>query len=125
MKSQRHELSIATSIAPAAHTATVNGTAVDLSGCNEATVLFNVGTITDGTHTPVVQESADGTTWTDVPAASLGGTLANLTSNTDQKVDYMGTKRYIRARVTVAGAATGGVYGAVVIRGDLRKQPAA
>lgn len=112
-----------TSLAPAARTATVNGTGVDLANRDAATVVFQVGTITDGTHTPKVQESADNSSFTDVAAADLVGTLAALASNVNQKVGYIGTKQYIRAVSTVAGASTGGVYGAIVIRGASKKKP--
>ena len=113
------------SLAPAARTASANGSGVDLANFASATVAFVVGTITDGTHTPSVEESDDNSTFTAVAAADLIGTLAALASNTNQRVGYRGSKRYLRAVSTVAGATTGGVYAAVVIRGDARKQPVA
>lgn len=113
------------SLAPAARTASANGSGVDLANFASATVAFVVGTITDGTHTPSVEESDDDSTFTAVAAADLIGTLAALASNTNQRVGYRGSKRYLRAVSTVAGATTGGVYAAVVIRGDGRKQPTA
>lgn len=116
---------VVNSLAPAARTATANGTGVDLANFHSATIAFIVGTITDGTHTPSVQESDDNSTFTAVAAADLIGTLANLASNTNQRVGYRGTKRYVRAVTTVSGATTGGVYAGVVARGDARKQPVA
>lgn len=116
---------VQTSLAPAARTATANGSGVDLSGFHSTEVAFVVGTITDGTHTPSVQESDDNSTFTAVAAADLIGTLAALASSTNQRVGYRGTKRYLRAVSTVSGATTGGVYAAVVVRGDARKQPVA
>ena len=113
------------SLAPAARTASANGTGIDLANFASATVAFSVGTITDGTHTPSVEESDDNTTFNAVAAADLIGSLAALASNTNQRVGYRGSKRYLRAVSTVAGATTGGVYAAVVIRGDGRKQPTA
>lgn len=116
---------VVNSLTPAARTATANGTGVDLSGFHSAEVAFVVGTITDGTHTPSVQESDDNSTFTAVAAADLIGTLADLASTVNQRVGYRGTKRYLRAVSTVAGATTGGVYAAVVVRSDARKQPVA
>ena len=113
------------SLAPAARTASANGSGVDLANFASATVAFSVGTITDGTHTPSVEESDDNSSFSAVAAADLIGTLSALASNTNQRVGYRGTKRYIRAVSTVAGATAGGVYAAVVIRGDGRKQPTA
>ena len=111
------------SLAPAARTASANGTGVDLANFGSATVAFVVGTITDGTHAPKVQESDDNSSFTDVAAADLNGSLAALASDTNQRVGYRGSKRYIRAVSTVSGTTTGGVYAAVVLRGDARKQP--
>ena len=116
---------VTTSLAPAARTATANGTGVDLQNFHSATIAFVVGTITDGTHTPTIQESSDNSTFTDVAAGDLIGTLAALATNTNQRVGYKGSLRYIRAVSTVAGATTGGVYSAVVLRGDARKKPVA
>ena len=113
------------SLTPVARTATTNGSGVDLSGFHSATVAFVVGTITDGTHTPSVQESDDNSAFTAVAAADLIGTLAALASSTNQRVGYRGIKRYLRAVTTVSGATTGGVYAGVVIRGDARKAPVA
>lgn len=121
MRADMHrELSPATSLAPAARTATANGTGVDLQFAEAAEIEFISGTITDGTHTPKVQESDDNATFTDVPAADQIGTLTALTSNAIQRVAYIGTKRYIRAVSTVTGATAGGVYAAVVQRGHRR-----
>lgn len=112
-----NDMSVANSLAPAARTATANGTGIDLQGYRACAVVFVVGTITDGTHTPKLQESDDNSTFSDVAAADQSGTLAALASSTNQEVSYIGTKRYIRAVSTVSGATTGGVYAAVAIRG--------
>lgn len=116
---------VVNSLTPAARTATANGTGVDISGFHSAEVAFVVGTITDGTHTPSVQESDDNSAFTAVAAADLIGTLAALATGANQRVGYRGTKRYLRAVSTVAGATTGGVYAGVVVRSDARKQPVA
>lgn len=123
MKDLKNNLTVAQSLAPAARTATENGTGADLAGYEGVVVVFDVGTITDGTHTPSVQESNDNTTFTDVAVSDLIGTLSNLASNTVQTIGYVGTKRYIRAVSTVAGATTGGVYSATVVRGLPRRAP--
>ncbi|MBC7193872.1 hypothetical protein [Marinobacter sp.] len=118
-----NNLSVATTLAPAARTANANGSAVDLQGYEGALIQAIVGTITDGTHSLTVEESADGATWTAVAAADLQGSFANLVSNTNQKVGYLGTKRYIRVNAAVTGATSGGVYAVVVLRGNSRKHP--
>ncbi|MEZ5101171.1 MAG: hypothetical protein R3C15_15495 [Thermoleophilia bacterium] len=105
------------SLAAAARTATANGSSADLATYESAAVILNVGTITDGTHTPKLQESDDNSAWSDVAAADLQGAFAALASTTQQEVGYIGRKRYVRVVVTVAGATTGGVYGATIVRG--------
>ncbi len=123
MRDMKNVVDFAPSIAPAAITATATGAGVNLAGYNGAMVCFNVGVITDGTHTPKVQESADNSAFTDVAAGDLNGSFAALASAVNQRVGYKGTKQYVRAVSTVAGATTGGVYGATVVRGHPVKQP--
>lgn len=109
-------------ITPAAKTTTSNGSSVDLSGYNSALVVLTVGTITDGTHTPKLQECDDNSTWADVAAGDLEGTFAALASSTSQYIGYKGHKRYLRVVVTVTGSpSTGGVYGAAVIKGQAQQ----
>lgn len=123
MKSLANSLKITVSIASAAQTADVTGTSVDLANYNSASVVFIPATITDGTHTPSVLDSDDNSTFTAVAAANLSATLAVLASDVVQKVDYMGTKRYIKPKVAVPDATTGGVYGAIIIRGNAHIKP--
>ena len=113
----------AQSLAPAARNATANGTGVDTANMGSVTALFEVGAITDGTHTPVLQHSADNSSWADVPAGSLVGSLVAATANTVQAVGYIGTLRYVRARITVTGATTGALSSAAIVGGSLRKAP--
>lgn len=121
MKDLKTNLAIVAAIVPATHKADVDGSAADLSLFESALVRFQVGEITDGTHTPAVEACDDNATWAAVPASDLKGTLAPLADNTPQTVAYVGTKRYIRPVVVVTGApVTGGVYGAEVIRGHGR-----
>lgn len=97
---------------------TSNGTGVDLSGYDSCTVEFEVGTRTDGTHAAKIQDSADNSSFADVAAADQVGTFAaDVASNVNQRVAYIGGKRYVRAVLTTSGATTGAVVGASVIRG--------
>jgi len=115
---------LATVVPTGNRTATVNGTGIDLQGYDGALVIINADTITDGTHTPKVEESADNSAWNDAAAADLVGTaLVAITAASVQKISYVGAKRYIRVTVTVAGTTTGGKYNAVVVRGLASQQP--
>ena len=106
----------AVSLAPALRNANVNGTAVDLSGYMAASVTFMCGAITNGDHTPAVEDSDDNSTFAPVAAGSLSVAPAAFTANTVQHIEYLGAKRYIRAQVDSDGAA-GAIYGAVIVRG--------
>ncbi|GIJ51315.1 hypothetical protein Val02_82010 [Virgisporangium aliadipatigenens] len=119
-----------TSINPAARTATINGSTVDryASGAmyQDALIIVHTGTITDGTHTITVEESDDNSAW--ATATSLVGTAPVIDNTGDNNkcfaVRYTGMKRYVRVRSAVAGATTGGVYGATVLLSDPRVMPA-
>jgi hypothetical protein len=93
-----------------------------MADVNANLFVFLPGAITDGTHTPKLQESdVSGSGFTDVVAADQIGTLAALAANTVQQVSYIGAKRYVRVVVTVSGATTGGFYTAYVVT-KARKQ---
>ncbi|WP_435215909.1 hypothetical protein [Streptomyces sp. bgisy034] len=119
-------------IAPAAaRTATVTGATVDRmtdeGGFRSALVVLNVGTVTDGTHTVVVQDSPDDSSWSPVADEFLQGAEPAITSANDERVHeigYTGHQRYLRAVVNVTGSpATGGFYDAVILLGWPRQMP--
>ena len=79
------------------------GTAVDVLG-KTAIVNLNAGTVgAGGTVDAKIQESDDGTTWTDVTSGAFTQVTA-ANDNAIQEKAYSGTKRYIRvvAKVLVA-----------------------
>lgn len=128
MRDLAHNLSEFVSLAPIAKTATTSGTtAIDTAGFNGCAVLVIPGVVTDGTHTPKLQESDTTTSgdFTDVAAANLVGSFAAIASGTLQEVGYIGSKRYLRAVVTVSGATTGAIYGVVAILGRANVVPVA
>src|SRR5690242_19740977 len=120
---------------PAAKTATANGLDIDTSGYEAATFYLNVGVVTDGTHTPKLQEADDNGsgsagTYSDVAAAGLIRSFTALTTGAGnggsavQEVGYIGGKRWVRIVMTVSGATTGAVYGATCALGKARNLPA-
>jgi hypothetical protein len=126
MRDLVNNIDVVSSIDPDDYTASVDGAGVDLQGFEGACIAFLVGTVTDGTHVPKVEESDTGA-WggeeNDVAAADLDGTLANLASDTNQRVGYKGSKQHVRAVNTVSGATTGAQVAAVVIRGHAHRAP--
>lgn len=102
-----------------------NAGSVDLANAIENMVVINTGALTDGTHTPKLQESVDGSSgsFSDVAAADQVGTLTALAANTTQKVSYIGKCRYIRVVVTVTGTPSTGAYYAAYVITRQRKLP--
>ena len=125
MQDLYHKIKATKTIIPAVQTATVTGTGVDLAGFESAVAFIHMGSLTDGTHTPKLQESSDNVNWTDVIAGGGGqlGSFTALVANTGQAVGYINGQRYLRVLVTVSGAASGGLYGATIVAGDARHQP--
>lgn len=116
---QSEVLTIKQTLAPSDYTAATNGSTVAINDNESVTVVFNAGTITDGTHTPTLEYSQDGgSTWTALTNDDLVGTLAAMASDTPQSVGWIGVGNAIRAVTTVAGATSGGVYSATVILGN-------
>lgn len=108
-------------LAPAVRAATATGNAVDLRGFDAASVVVLFGAYTDGTHTPSLEASTDGVSYSAVGAGDLAGAFATVAgtagANTVQQVGYVGPGRYLRPKLTVAGASTGAACAVVVLRG--------
>lgn len=126
MRDLVNNIGAVTAIAPAVLAATTNGAGVDLLPCNSAAVVISTGAIAgSAVMVPKLQESDDGTTFTDVAAADLQGTFpAALAASSTVKVGYKGFKRYIRPVLTLSSG-TSIAASAVVIRGDNLKRPVA
>ncbi|SBW05841.1 conserved exported hypothetical protein [uncultured Alphaproteobacteria bacterium] len=121
MRDLKNNISVVASLLPAARTASANGTSADLNGFGSAVAVVEFGTRTDGTHTPALEESDDGTTFTAAAASDLLGSFTACSSaSTDevvQRVGYIGSKRYIRVAMTVASATSGALSSAVIVLG--------
>ncbi len=112
------------SLAAAARTASANGASVDTASHTSVTVLVQPGTITDGDHTPTLEESdVSGSGFTTVAAEDLIGSFSDLVTDTNQEVAYIGAKRFVRAVSSVSGASTGGVYAISILLGNAQKAP--
>jgi len=121
-------MNVVQTLRPQATTVNRTGTGVDLFGYEGAVCVVDSGLWTDGTHTVDIQDSDDNTTFAAVAAANLQGTKPVINSGTvDEQfyeVGYIGAKRYLRVDVGVAGATTGAVIGAGVMRGHPKVVPA-
>ncbi len=123
MKDLKNHIDAVNSINPDDYTATINGLGIDLQGFEGSAVVFSVGTVTDGTHTPKIEESDDNSNWMDVASIDQEGLLSDLASDTNQRVGYKGTKRYLRAVLTVSGATIGAQAASLVLRGIPHRAP--
>lgn len=112
------------SIPPAAYTAQNDGNSVNKGRANSVLVEYQVGTVTNGVHTPEIQRSADNSAWEAVPVEDLiqkpdsanGTVLADLVSDTVVSVGVKGLIDFPWVRATAASSGgTGAIYGATVI----------
>ncbi|MGX9144984.1 hypothetical protein [Mesorhizobium sp. 128a] len=129
MRDLYNDAGFAQSLAPAARTASANGTGVGLNGFEGAVAVIGVGAWTDGTHTFDIQDSDDNSTFASVAAGLLQGTKPVVssagTASKTYKVGYLGKKPFLRVAATVAGATTGAVYGASILLGHAATKPVA
>jgi hypothetical protein len=124
MRDLKNNLSITSLLDPVAKTTTFNSASVDMQDFRSLVFLLHVGVLTDGTFTPKLEESDDDSTFTDVAAADVEGTLAAAADGVSQYVGYKGVKRYARLTVTVTGSpSTGCVLGVAGIAGDGKTLP--
>lgn len=116
MRDMKNNVDVVKSIDPATYNSDQTGAGVDLRGFGSSMAAIQSGALTDGTHTPKLQESDDDATYADVAAADLEGAFANIAADAVQRVGYKGAKRYVRVFVTSSGT-TGAIYSALIARG--------
>lgn len=123
----KNNIDSASTLEPALRaTGTANGTGVDLQGYGAAMVVVHFGAYTNGTHTPSLEHSDDNSSFSAASASDMDGSFTAVSASaagTTQRVGYRGSKRYIRAVMTVASGATGSYSSAVVIRGQATAVP--
>lgn len=97
-------LSGALALAPAVYSASADGSTVDLIGARG--VVFSIATgaiVGAGAFSVKVQESADGVTWADAPAARVQSNApAALAASSSYRVGYVGKLRYARLQLIKA-----------------------
>ena len=108
-------------MAPQSIGGAVNGTGMDLQGCEAALIVIDNGAATTPA-TVTIQESPDNSTLTDVADTDLIGAVGNgagvvQVAATVVKVSYIGVQRYVRVTTT---AGTAALFSAEVVRGHLR-----
>lgn len=126
MKDMVHNIGVVTAIAPAVQSAAADGAAIDLAGFGSVAFVINAGAIVgSGDFGVTVQDSSDGLTFADAPAAAiLGSAPATLAAASAYKLGYIGHKRYVRLSLTKAGG-TSIALGAVAVLGNAASKPVA
>lgn len=101
----------------------VVGSAIDRQGSEGLEIIFQVGAYTDGSVTPLIEESDNNSDYTAVADANLTNTEASaaLSSAGVSSIGYVGFKRYVRATAVTAASSTLSV-GASFVKFGLRLQ---
>lgn len=117
-----HNIDVRTVLAPATigSSTTTAGAIIDTQGYYALEFLFAIGTRTDGTFTPLIEESdnSDMSSSNAVDDQDLLGTEAGAaitTTNGRSRIGYrIGNKRYVRASLVSSGVTSG----ATLVRAD-------
>lgn len=101
----------------------VAGVAIDRQGSDGLEIIFYVGAYTDGSVTPLIEESDNNSDYTAVADADLTNTEASaaLTAAGVSSIGYVGWKRYVKASAVTAAGSTLSV-GATYVKFGLRLQ---
>ena len=101
----------------------VVGAAIDRQGSEGLELIFQVGAYTDGSVTPLIEDSDDNVTYAAVTDANLTNTEASaaLSAAGVSSIGYVGFKRYVRATAVTAAGSTLSV-GASFVKFGLRLQ---
>lgn len=124
LRDNTSNLLVAESIRPQVATAGVNGETVDTRGSDAVMIAVSVGAITGsgGDATVTLEESDNGSDWTDVADADILGTEPTLSADTAYQFGYSGDARYVRA-VFGLGTETDVAVSATAVLGDLHRAP--
>ena len=124
MSTKLHDLArqavLGVGLTPRTATANINGPTGDLLvGDGRCFAIQQVGTVggTAPTLAGKIQESADGTTWSDIP----GATFTTVSTNDNvQAISFDRTQRYVRYVGTITG--TSPSFPVAVLIGEQKKQ---
>lgn len=115
-------------LAPALRAGSATGGSIDRWGYGSLTFLVDAGARTDGTHTVSGDHSDDNSTWEAIPAEEITGAFPAIAASGDQNkataINYIGDRRYVRAKVAASGSpATGAIVGVTVLLGRPHSAP--
>lgn len=101
---------------------TTNGNVIDLQGFEACRFDFQSATITDGAYACSIQEGdeSDGSDMADASDVLGAASFAAADDSTVKSLSYVGSKRYVRAKIVSTGVTTGGTLGATAVLGRQR-----
>ena len=119
----------ALNIAAISTNTTTAGVEVDTQGYESVTFEIITGARTDGTVTPLIQESDTSGSYSgsvsDDDLVGLEADAALSTGHSRSRVGYIGTKRYVKLSLVSTSVTTGLTAGRSVILGDPKPAPVA
>lgn len=127
---------IARNVAAITSNTTSAGNIIDTRGFDALQFVLFTGARTDGTYTPLIEESdaSDMSGSNPVADENLIGTgistgqeaaAAISTANAETRIGYVGSRRYVRLSVVSTGVTSGATVGALAILAKPRVAPTA
>jgi len=108
---------------------TTAGVEIDTQGYESVTFEIITGARTDGTVTPLIQETDTSGSYSgsvdDDNLIGLETEAAISVAHSRSRVGYIGTKRYVKLSLVSTSVTTGLTAGASVILGDAKRLPVA
>lgn len=120
---------VAKNTAAIASSTTTAGNIIDTNGYEGLEFILQSGAWTDGTYTPLIEESDDAgmsgsNAVDDDDLIGLEADAAIGAANTVKRIGYVGDKRYVRLSIVSTGVTSGATIGATAILGRPAVRPA-
>jgi hypothetical protein len=119
----------ALNIASISTNTTTAGVEIDTQGYESVTFEIITGARTDGTVTPLIQESDTSNSYSgsvdDDNLIGLETDAAISVAQSRSRIGYIGTKRYVKLSLVSTSVTTGLTAGASAILGDAKRLPVA
>lgn len=119
MRDLHNNIAIANALSGAtiATNTTTDGAAVDCQGFDAAEIIVRSSAWTDGAYAvSLVECDTSGGAYTAVAAAQVLGAGQSIgAANTVKKIGYLGSKRFIKVRITSTGTTSGSHLSAVAV----------
>lgn len=105
-----------------------NGATINKAGFKALLFVIYSQTLTDGAYAIKVQESDNGSAWSDASSdfvLGFGLSFALADDDTIKRIGYKGSKQYARIVVTSSATTTGGLFSAMAVLSSPDHSPVA